>query len=143
MTGPAPTGVSTAADEAEGVPAEKSASQALYLSERRLRLVLESISEGILIMDTAGQITFANSAAERALRLVRSTDPSQVYEAVHWQARSLDGTPRDREQSPFYGVLHGGEAVHDDRMQVVLEDGHSLMLCVNYTAKRDPDGTVV
>jgi PAS domain S-box-containing protein len=115
---------------------------ALAASERRLSLVLESVSEGITIVNSDGRVTFANAAAERVLGLRRSEVTALTYDAPAWKITAVDGGPFPHDELPFVRVMRTGEAVFDVRHAIEHPDGTRVVLSINAVPKRDPDGTL-
>lgn len=80
----------------------KQAEEALRLSEERVRLLFESVAEGIVGVDLQGRCTFANPAA---LRLLGFQDASQLlgqnlHALIHHTR--VDGSPCRDEQCRVY-----------------------------------------
>ncbi len=89
----------------------KKAETALAEAEEQNRLLLESVGEGILGVDTNGDITFINPAAEKLLGF---TSQEIINQSIHERilhSRS-DGTVETKESSPIYLTYRQGIRNH-------------------------------
>ena len=99
----------------------------LYREEERIRLLLDSTSEGVCGVDLHGNATFCNPAF---LRLVGY--PSQqtllgrnLHDVIHHT--KPDGTAFPWEECPLHGSLVSGERVHAPTVMLWKSDGNSLL----------------
>jgi PAS domain S-box-containing protein len=69
------------------------AEEALRESEERLRSLIETMAEGVVLIAPDGQIVQANFAAERILGLKRSEIEGRNYVGPEWDILRPDGTP--------------------------------------------------
>ncbi len=104
------------------------------------RLLLDSVGEGILGLDGAGRVTFANPAASRAL----GYDPEEMrghsaHALIHW--RRADGAANPPEICPVLGALRDGQ-VHQGDDLFWRKDGSSLPVEFVSTPIRG-DGAIV
>ncbi|HEX2121944.1 MAG TPA: PAS domain S-box protein, partial [Thermoanaerobaculia bacterium] len=79
-----------------------------------LKLVLESIHEGVYAVDIEGRCTMINHAAEELLGYSASELAGRsIHDVIH--SRRADGSAYPREECPVYCVLHTGtaEQIHD------------------------------
>ncbi|MFW6261946.1 MAG: PAS domain S-box protein, partial [Spirochaetota bacterium] len=95
---------------------------------------------GITTVDEDGNITYANSAAERTLGLARYEITSRTYDEPAWQNTDLDGKPLPGERQPFYLVKTSGRPVHGVEHAIVRPDGVRVDLSINGSPILDEDG---
>lgn len=112
----------------------------LHESEERLERIVETIPDGIMIVDRAGAITFANSSAERILGLTRATITERTYNDTKWKITSVDGGPFPDEDLPFARVMASGQSVYGVEHAIVYPDGRRIILSVNATPMYDAQG---
>ncbi len=105
--------------------------QALEASEARYRSVIETMSEGLVLHATDGQILACNRAAEEILGLSRkqmegldSTDP-------RWRAVHEDGRPFPGETHPVMETLRSGKAQSQVMMGVHKPGGELTWISIN------------
>lgn len=100
---------STNANLLKEIDERRQAEQALYASQARFRLLLESVGEGILGLDLAGRCTFVNDAA---LALLGFTRPELLGQPLHPYIHHSrgDGTPYTVDECPIYDAFRTGNA---------------------------------
>jgi two-component system, sensor histidine kinase and response regulator len=99
----------------------------LSREEERIRLLLESVSEGVCGVDLHGNATFCNPAFLRLLGY-----PSQqallgrnLHDVIHHT--KPDGTHLPWAECPLHGSLVSGEKVHAPTVMLWKSDGNSLL----------------
>lgn len=130
-----------AADELERRAAERDRfEQDLLTAKERLERVLDTSPVGIVELNAAGEIVYANAAGERLLALGRSIN-GRRYDAPEWRITSLAGEPVPPEDLPAARALRG-EEVTDYEHRIVLPDGTGRVLSINAAPLRRSGGTV-
>jgi PAS domain S-box-containing protein len=112
----------------------------LQASEERLEHIVETIPDGIIIVNREGAITYANSSAERILGLTRATITERSYNDPKWKITSVDGSPFPDEDLPFTRVMASGQAVYGVEHAIVYPDGRRIILSINATPMHDAQG---
>lgn len=106
------------------------AEEALLSSERKLRDITASLGEGLLVVDSAGRLTFMNPEAERLLGWSEEELIGRsVHEIIH--SRKPDGSVHLIDDCPAIKVAKTGVAVavHDDIY--IRKDGRELQVAHN------------
>ena len=100
-------------------------------NERRLAIMLEVMSEGVVLQDAGGQIMMSNPAAERILGLTNeqlcgrsSVDPS-------WRAVHADGSDYPGTEHPAMRSLSTGASFYDQVMGVHKPNGSLTWISIN------------
>ena len=88
------------------VTAEKQAEAELRSAEHRLEKMLETMVDGMVMIDQAGQIVFANRAAERILSLSRSDIVTRTYDTPVWQQVDEHGEMLPADKLPVAMALN-------------------------------------
>ncbi len=115
---------------------------ALRESEERLARVVETVPDAITIVDAAGQIMFANAAAERILGLTRSHLTGRQYDDPAWRITAMDGGPFPPEALPFAQVMRSGQAVYGVEHAIEHPDGRRVVLSINAAPLREASGAL-
>lgn len=106
----------------EDITERKRAEEALATSEARMRAILESLTEGIVFLDTKGLVVEINPAVTRSFghTLEELTDPVKDprIKIIH-----SDGTPFLVEDQPEMVVLRTHQSVRDVEMGLPKPDG--------------------
>jgi PAS domain S-box-containing protein len=82
------------------------------------RLVIESMSEGVVVQDKLGRIVFANTAAQRILGWTFDAMRRAGSADAHWGLVHPDGTPWPAEEQPANEALRTRRPVRDALMGV-------------------------
>jgi PAS domain S-box-containing protein len=117
------------------------ASEAALRAERDLlNGIMNTSVAAITVLDTSGQIIFANPSAEQVLGIKLEDLTTRRYNSPEWQATDLDGGLWSEENQPFRRVLNTGEPVYDVRHAIVGPGQQRRLLSVNGAAIKDVDG---
>src|SRR5439155_26800371 len=73
------------------ISARKRAEDALRANEERLARIVETIADGITIVDRQGRVTFANAAVETIFGRPRAEIVGRHYNDPSWYGRTPDG----------------------------------------------------
>ncbi len=120
----------------------KRTEEALKQEKDLLRRVVETSPSGITIVNDQGQITFANSQAEKVLGLAKKTITDRSYNQPAWRITDYDGNPFPDERLPFRLVMTTGQSVHDVRHAIEWPDGRKIFLSINAAPFFARSGTV-
>ncbi len=115
---------------------------ALARSEGRLARVVETIAEGLFLVNQEGCIIYANARAEELVGLSREVIQQRHHDSPEWRAMRLDGTLIPAEDMPAAHVLRTGEPVFDVLIALEREAGRRIVIRVNAAPLHDPDGTL-
>jgi len=97
------------------------------------RLVIEAMSEGVVVQDPAGHIVFANTAARRTLGWTFDAMRKASGAGAHWGLLHLDGMPWLAEEQPSSEALRTGRTVRDALMGFERETGGRCWISVTAT----------
>lgn len=100
----------------------KKVEEALFLERERSRVTLESIGDGVLSTDVAGNVTYMNAEAERMTGWLRDEVLGRaVVEVLHL----IDGETRQPSVNPVDMVIRQGKrmALHENSV-LVRRDGY-------------------
>jgi len=120
----------------------KQARDALAESEKRLRSLFESMTEGVVLFAADGQIVSANPAAESILGLTRSEIQESAYDSPHWELRRPDGTPLPMEEMPGVRATREKRAVKNVVTGFTQADGATSWISVSAAPLLDAAGEV-
>lgn len=121
----------------------KRAEEALRAQDLSFSLVVETIAEGVLILDHEGRITFANSAAERILGMSREQIVGRSYGDPVWELRTADGQPFSPEDRPFARILETGKPIFGVELSRERPDGTRAVWSTNGAVLPDPSGAPI
>jgi diguanylate cyclase (GGDEF)-like protein/PAS domain S-box-containing protein len=113
----------------------------LEASERNKALILDTMTEGMVLQETDGRIIEWNPAAERLLGLTADELSGRSSTDPRWMATRADGTPWPGETHPAMEVLRTGTAISDVVMGVHRPRDSRVWLRVNASPIIDAAGT--
>jgi PAS domain S-box-containing protein len=105
------------------VTARRAAERALQRSEERLRTVVTSMAEGLVMQDASGAIVTCNPAAERILGLSRDQMEGRHSVDPRWRSIHEDDSPFPGGEHPAMVTLRTGVALRNVVMGVHKPDG--------------------
>lgn len=116
----------------EDIIAEKtSLEQTLRANEQRLQGILDTMAEGVIIMDVSGKLTYANPMAEKIMGVSKDVIKDRAYNDGKWQNFKLDGSPLPADEHPMNVMLRTGLAVYDQEVAIVLPSQQKIFISVN------------
>jgi PAS domain S-box-containing protein len=108
---------------------------------RQNRLLLDAVGEGVVGIDRAGRVIFANPAASRALGWsvaeLRGADAHALF-----HGHRSDGTPLPQADCSIQAAMREGEARHGTDEVLVRRDGTTFPVEYVSTPLRDGDASV-
>jgi diguanylate cyclase (GGDEF)-like protein/PAS domain S-box-containing protein len=114
------------------------AAYALRQEEEFLRVLLDTLDEGIVACDAQGRLTIFNPAARRLHGLEPDVEPIGRVPSSR-MLRHPDGSPIDPEESPLLLAM-AGERLHNVEILLAPHDGEQRKVSVNGQALVDEDG---
>ena len=121
----------------------KLAEQALQEHELRIAQIVETVPDGVVMVDSSGKITFANHAAEIILGLEKDTITNRGYNDPAWKITSADGGVFPDEQQPFVRVMRTNKAVKGIEQAIEHPDGSRVILSINAVPLHDVHDNLV
>ncbi|UOE50939.1 PAS domain-containing protein [Mucilaginibacter sp. SMC90] len=118
-------------DVAVEVTAQVLARKNLEANEQRLQSILDTMAEGVVIVNASGQPTYANTMAQQIMGISEEQFHDRTYNDTKWHNERIDGTPLPREEHPMYVVMRTGLAVFDQEIGIVWPDGEKIFISVN------------
>ena len=101
-------------------------------SEERMRRLIETMAEGVVLISADGQITQANPAAEHILGLEQSEIQDRSYVGPEWEIIRPDATPMPPEE------MAGPRAMQEKRLVKDVEMGVKFPMAPSPGSTRAP-----
>jgi hypothetical protein len=112
----------------------------LRTSEQRLTRIIETMADGIVLMDADGRFIVTNAAAEQIVGVSRDAYLGLHAQEAPWRRAGLDGSPLTGIGHPFILARDANAPVRDVRFVVERPDGSRLTVSVNAAPLHDADG---
>ncbi len=116
----------------------KRSAYALRQEEEFLRVLLDTLDEGIVACDAQGRMTIFNPAARRLHGLAGDVEPIGRVPSSR-MLRHADGSPMEPEDNPLLRAM-SGERLRNAEIILVPPDGEQRKVSVNGQALVDDDG---
>ncbi len=114
---------------------------ALRAGSQRYNAIFSSMSEGVVIQDTAGRIEECNASAERILGLTADQMAGRTSVDPRWRAVHEDGSPFPGETHPAMVTLRTGEPLTNVIMGVHKPDASLTWISINSRLILSGDGS--
>lgn len=111
----------------------KQAEEALQESEERLRILFETMSEGVVLIDGDGQIILANPATESITGLKRPKVEGHSYDSPEWPLLRPDGTRMPPAEMAGPRTMKEKRPIRNMLMGMKRPDGSISWISVNTT----------
>lgn len=129
--------------EREEIIIEKSVlEETLLKSEQRLQGILETMAEGVGVIDDTGKMVYANPMAQHILGLSENKIKERTYDDPQWQNLRLDGTPLPSEEHPMSIMMSTGKPVYDHEIGVQAPGREIMYISINAAPLFDAEGNL-
>ncbi|TGL16993.1 PAS domain-containing sensor histidine kinase [Leptospira yanagawae] len=118
------------------------AEKALKQKETKLNRFLKTMINGVVVVNTEGQILYANDSAANILELELETIENRYFSSREWKQIDENGEPFPVEKLPLAIALGKGETVYNCEHGIVSEEGQIKWLNVNATPLYDDKGNL-
>jgi len=127
----------------EAIIAEKSElEKTLRESEQRLQGILDTMAEGVGVIDGSGQLIYANAMAQRILGLSENKIKDRTYYDARWQNLRVDGSLLPEEEHPMAIMLRTGMSIYDQEIAVQPAEGERFYISINAAPILDDAGNL-
>jgi PAS domain S-box-containing protein len=103
----------------------------LLASEQRFQTILDTMAEGVGIIDLSGQLIYANLMAQEILGLTLSEITGRTYDDPKWQNLRVDGSPLPDREHPMTIMMRTGMPVLDYEIGVQPPDKEKIYISIN------------
>jgi two-component system phosphate regulon sensor histidine kinase PhoR len=104
----------------------------LHKSQQQLSKVLETMAEGVQIIDTNNQLIYANKMAQEILGIQSLDIIKGRYGDPKWQSFKLDGSILKTEEHPIYLAMTTGQAIYD--FEIGIKPPHRELFYISINA---------
>lgn len=109
-------------------------------NERRLQGILDTMAEGVVIVDIDARPTYANAMAQRIMSMDEATFLDRRYNDTKWQNERIDGSPLPMADHPIYVVLRTGLPVYDQEVAILPPGQEKIYISINAAPLISKDG---
>jgi PAS domain S-box-containing protein len=112
-------------------------------NEHRLTQILETMAEGVGIIDIHGNMTYANPMAQKILGLSQDDILKRTYYDTQWQNLRVNGSPLPEEEHPMYITMNTGKPVYDHEIAVQAPGKERQYISINAAPIHDDKGNII
>jgi two-component system phosphate regulon sensor histidine kinase PhoR len=113
----------------------------LRTNQERLSRVLETMAEGVLIIDLDGTTSYANPMAKKMMGIKRVNDTEYIY--PDWPMLWINGEPLPPQYYPITSTIKTGKPVYDYEIAIQPTDAERFYISMNAAPLRDIDGKII
>jgi len=131
----------TASDYAQLEEAQRKAESEAVQNAKLLGALIDSLEDGVMIVDADQRVILANESAAKFLGVSRNEMHRLDQILARSQLAQVDGTPLPQHDRPASRLLRGLHVLKGDYVQTA-SDGSSRVLTFNGGVLRNPDGSI-
>jgi PAS domain S-box-containing protein len=124
------------------VSQRRSLEQELRQERDLIGKIMDTSPAAITVVDTAGQIIFANRRAEEIHGVSKDEIASRTYDDAQWHHTDLVGNPWPNEKQPFVRVMKTKKPVYNIRHAIEWSNGKKVYLNINGAPMFDENGNI-
>jgi PAS domain S-box-containing protein len=114
----------------------------LLENQQRLQSILDTMAEGVGIIDNTGQLIYANQMAQRILGLEESEIKSRTYDDPNWVNLRIDGSVLPNEDHPMSKMMRTGMPIYDEEIAVQPPGKDRFYISINAAPIKDKNGQI-
>lgn len=114
----------------------------LEANEQRLQSILDTMAEGLVIVDINCVPTYVNNMAQNIMGITQEQYRDRKYNDAKWKNLRVDGSALPAEDHPMNVVLRTGLPVYDQEIAVILETGEKIFISINAAPTINETGEV-
>jgi len=119
---------------------QQAINEQLHASQERLQSILDTMAEGVTIVDADGQLVYANLMAQKILGLKENELKTRIYNDPKWTNLRIDGTVLPEDEHPMFIIRETGMPVYDKEIGIQPVDGDRFYISINAAPIFDKDG---
>jgi two-component system phosphate regulon sensor histidine kinase PhoR len=112
-------------------------------NQERLTRILETMAEGVVIVDLKGNLTYSNPMAQKILCGSSGEPLKSIYGSEQWKNLKIDGSELPASKHPITVMMDRGTEVYDYEIAVQPKDGDRFYISINAAPIRDQEGTLI
>jgi len=112
----------------------------LQESENRLNRIFDTMAEGVLLINTHGQIVYVNPAVENILGREKSRIVNQSLYSGDWNLFRMDGSPVTTEMMARFLETKGEKTVRGIKMVINRDNGGNIQVVGSASPLTSSDG---
>lgn len=112
----------------------------LRQNEQRLSDILETMAEGVCIVNRQGNLEYANAMAQKLLTFSEQNEGLNLYTNDLWENTLVNGLPLSREVHPMYLSMTTAKPIYDYEIGIRRTGKELMYISMNATPVYDGQG---
>lgn len=112
-------------------------------NQEQLTRILETMAEGVVIVNFDGSVSYANPMAKKILGLNEEQSIINLYDDPSWTNVTLEGSPLPREEHPVYIALNNGLPVYDQEIGIQPPQEERFYISINAAPVRNENDDII
>ncbi len=100
-------------------------------NQQRLQSILDTMAEGVGIVDTEGKLIYANPMAQTIFGIKDGETALFSADNPHWQNLHIDGSPLPDEEHPMAIMFATQKAIYDHEISIQFPEKERLFISIN------------
>ena len=109
-------------------------------NQQRLQSILDTMAEGVGIVDTDGKLIYANPMAQTIFGINDGDTALLSADGPQWQNLHIDGSPLPDNEHPMAVMLATQKAIYDHEISIQLSGKEPLYISINAAPLIDQNG---
>lgn len=109
-------------------------------NQQRLQSILDTMAEGVGIVDTNGQLIYANPMAQNIFGIEEGETGLFSIDNPKWQNLHIDGSPLLDHEHPMAIMFATQKAIYDHEISIQFPDKERLYISINAAPLIDQNG---
>jgi PAS domain S-box-containing protein len=105
--------------------------ETLRRNEQHLAQILETMAEGVIIVDDSFKLTYINPMAQKILGKNESELLNCSYNDNNWHFLRLNGSPLPFEEHPITVMMKSGKPVYDSEIAIQPHNDERIYISIN------------
>jgi two-component system CheB/CheR fusion protein len=105
--------------------------ETLRRNEQHLAQILETMAEGVIIVDDSFKLTYINPMAQKILGKNESELLNRSYNDNNWHFLQLNGLPLPFEEHPITVMMKSGKPVYDSEIAIQPDNNERIYISIN------------
>lgn len=114
----------------------------LRQNQQQLSDILETMAEGVCIVDKDGNLEYGNVMAHKLLPLAGAEKPINLYRNALWQNTTVSGAALLTEEHPLYMSMAAAKTIFDCEIGIQKEGTELLFISINATPVYNDAGKI-
>ena len=116
--------------------------ETLRKSEERLQGILETMAEGVCVVNDEGKVVYINPMAQNILGISEKDIQMKTYSELNLTTTKLDGSQLPQDEYPIYLIFKNKKSIYDYEIGICTPNQQQKYISVNAAPLFDQNGKI-